>query len=154
MLAIDIAEYRKIRAELRVLEIVLADRGKRDRRSALNVNALILEWESFSGSFGSDDRLMVEDCVAALLLRNRLEALLTRASPGTRAYLETLMAPGDDAYRSATIEDGEGFGVFVLRDSEGWWWHRRPAHLRGALRRAFEQAQADRREGRCGLRTR
>lgn len=137
MLALDIAEYRQIRAELRELEIVLADRGKGGRRSALNVNALILDWESFSGSFGSDDRVMVEDCVARLLLRNRLEAFLMRASPRTRAYLETLIAPGDDAYRSATIEDGEGFRVFVMRDNDAWWWRRRPVHLRGALRRAF-----------------
>ncbi len=141
MTFLDIAQYRRIRLELRDLESELASPGAAGIRRPLDVDRMILDWVSAAPSIGADERTVIEDVVRVLLVRDHLEDFISRSTPDTRSYLESLVQAGDSAYKEATVDDAMGLAAFVGGEADGWWWRRIPKAPGYEVRRAIDRAR-------------
>ena len=71
----------------------------------------------------------VDDYTNDVCSRDYIAEAASHATSGLRAAIEDRVAPADDSFRSATVEDDDhrlGRNCRIDRES-AWWWHRRPA---------------------------
>jgi hypothetical protein len=133
----DLEKYRAVRRELIKLEYQLGSVGKSGQRHPRNINALIVTWESFGPGYGTDDRILLEDYVHFLRVRDVIEQFLEVATPVTRSYLDSLCSLADERFRMATTDVDPRIPEQFTSNSSGWWWMRTPKTPGAELRRAM-----------------
>jgi hypothetical protein len=128
--------YFNIRSELAHWERRFGEGAGTEGVKPLNVNQLILSWHRAGRDFGSWNRATLDLYAELLATRDQIERFLEVAGFETRAYLDALVGPIDDAYRQTTRE-GRDLVERIGGLHPGWWWHRVPLRPGAELRRAM-----------------
>ena len=94
-----------------------------------SLGALRNEWSRFVTAVerGYDDSIY--EYTNDLSVRDRLERVITGASPGLRAQLERAVAEDDRRFTAATEEAARALGATRTT----WWWQRVPVRRAGEL---------------------
>ena len=107
------------------IEAALRDEGWADHTSLARQ---VRSWARLADEVNAY-ALTVDDYTNDLCSRDYLATMATRGSSGLRLKINDQIAPIDESFRRATVEDtdrrlGRYFRI-ELRD--GWWWQRRPS---------------------------
>jgi len=118
MLVVDEHEVRRTEAALRAA-------GWADHTSLARE---LRDWARLSQEV-STYTLTVDDYTNNLCSRDYIAQVASRASSDLRRSIDEQVAPADESFREATVEDSDGrLGRYFRIDSEdAWWWHRRPS---------------------------
>ena len=94
-----------------------------------SLGSLLQKWGRFVTAVerGYDDSIY--EYTNDLSVRDRLERVVTGASPGLRAPLEGALAPDDGRFEAATEEAARPLGTTYTT----WWWRRVPRRRAGEL---------------------
>ena len=94
-----------------------------------SLGQLLKKWGSFVTAVerGYDDSIY--EYTNDLSVRDRLERVVTGASPGLRAQLEGALAGDDGRFEAATEEAARPLGARYTT----WWWRRVPLRRVGEL---------------------
>jgi hypothetical protein len=95
--------------------------------SRVTVKRLIDGWRYLAATVGAY-RMTIDEYTNDVTGRDALELVLGWATESTRAAIIERVAPADEAFRSATVDDG-GLAIgefFNFESKPGWWWRRRP----------------------------
>jgi hypothetical protein len=111
--------------ELARLLAELADRSGRED----SLGAMLRRWSDFVTRVerGYDDSIY--EYTNDLSVRDRLERVVSAASPGLRAQLERTLAADDARFEAATEEAERPLGATYTT----WWWRRVPRRRGGEL---------------------
>jgi hypothetical protein len=94
-----------------------------------SLGSLLGDWARFVTAVerGYDDSIY--EYTNDLTVRDRLERVVSGASPGLRAQLEAKLAPDDRRFEAATEAAVRPLGATYTT----WWWRRVPRRLVGEL---------------------
>lgn len=111
--------------EVQRIEAALRDEGWADHASLARQ---LRAWARLAAEVNTY-AATVDDYTNDLCSRDYLAAVAARASSGLCRAIDEQVAPTDESFRQATVEDTDGrLGQYYrIGREDGWWWRRRPS---------------------------
>ncbi|MCE9671792.1 hypothetical protein LY474_28685 [Myxococcus stipitatus] len=119
---------------LEKVALLLREQGE---GSVLPVGVLLQGWCRFASTI-RDVARGPDDFIEFLFRRDALESLVRSCSGVLAEKLRAAIDEADDAFRSATVDDGGAtLSAWSGGVGDAWWWHRRP--VTGHLSRVLDK---------------
>lgn len=118
-------------------EVEALDHSILGSESRQSFERLLALWGAFAHVHIEDERLLLEDYLAFLGYRDRLQLYVDTATSRTRKYLSGWIDDADAAYRAHTVAvDFDRLSFAPYSATGGWWWRRWPRSPSPSLLRA------------------